>query len=1000
MYETLLATIKKWIYPPVLSTEEDFQRRVNILHLIIGFGLVASILSFFGNLAGGIAPRQVLMSNLILAGVYVVLFLLLRFGYVEICGWGANILLVVMLTYSIAMQGGIRTPAVSWYLLFIIVSGSLYGRQGILYSTATASLAVLGLIMAQNGGMLPPAEPRVGISQWVILTLAFSLVGMFTFSGNWYLARDMKKMMAENEERKRVNLELRITGSRNKALLQAIPDLMLRTDPAGKIFDCNLPNGNNLFNPERHLGHKLAQVFEPAIAHLLVGALDEARHGAGLATVEFGTEEGGHPSFYETRVAYNQENNEFFLIFRDISQRRKDELQIANYRDHLEDLVAERTAQMEQARDFAEGANRAKSDFLAVMSHEIRTPMNGVIGLANLLMLTELTDKQHHYLVQLRASGEALLTVLNDILDFSKIEAGKFNLEKIDFCLDDVLHSLAEIVSYRASEKGLELVFNCPPSVPRYLQGDPIRLRQVLLNLVGNALKFTEAGDVVLRVEALQQTGSATRIRFEIRDTGVGMSDDQIGRLFQPFTQSDNSTARKYGGTGLGLTISKRIVELMGGKIWAESKVGLGSSFIFDIEFPVQAEGAHVEQALPANLRGMQVLLVEDNPDAAAFTDSVLRSLTFNVDLAADGGAAIEAMRAKAKQNARYEMLLLDMTLPGEMNVASLVARMKADPQIHIPPTLILAPSEEAASDHLLPACWVMVKPITASNIFDGVMNLFARDKGAVAERRRRPVHLEEKNAFKQRRVLLVEDNPINQVVAGELLEKMGLTVDIAGGGFTGLQKVQQSDYDLILMDIQMPGLDGYETTRRIRQLSQKKLREMPIIAMTAHALIGDREKALAAGLDDYVTKPIDVAELGNTLTRWLPAAPTAALPVTGTLGTAPSAGVADVYDKAAAMARLNNKAELYNKLLVLYREETASFFGRFDEAQTNGDSDTMTRLAHNLKSTSGTVGAVGVQKAAAALEAKLMSQTKPAGAKTEMAAVKAAYQALMAVLG
>lgn len=839
----------------------------------------------------------------------------------------------------------------------------------------------------------------VGSGWWLPMSIR-GLAIAIAVTGVWHLANVVKKIRQDTWELKLARDELRQTKARNLSLMNTLPDLMLRTDPSGRILGYKSDGPSEIFDPGRHLNRNLSEVFEPAISVLLLTALKESFQNGQPLSLEFSLGEGLATRFYETRLDGQLEAREATFLFRDVTDRKKDELLIHQYSTAMEDLVKDRTHELELARDQAQEANRAKSDFLATMSHEIRTPMNGVIGLVNLLQQTELNKQQSDYLLQLHASSETLLSLINDILDFSKIEAGKFSLEKVEFNLDDILHSLAEVVSYRAKEKGLELVFNSAPDVPLMLIGDPVRLRQVLLNLVSNAIKFTDMGDVVVTIQPVCLSDQSATLRFSIKDTGIGMTPQQVGRLFQPFTQSEPSTTRKYGGTGLGLTISKRIVMMMGGDIKVTSQPGTGSTFSFEVELEKQSNFKNRPPAIAPDLRGLNVLLVEDNADVANFLEKVMVSFTFRVRSVSTTSQALDQLEAATKESRPFDMMVLDMTLPGEMEVVDFLNTLSTHPLINRPPTLFLTPTAEPSSAVCQERSHAIVKPLTSSGIFDGIMELFGHTAGNPAATIHRTDPLEGKVSFLGRRVLLVEDNSINQVVAKENLEKLGLEVRMANDGFEALAMVTETTFDAILMDIQLPGMDGYETTHKIRKiLADPARKSIPIIAMTAHAMLGDREKALNASLNDYVTKPIDLVELTRVLSKWISGAdgkPKATknrgkakstdsrMPVPHTLE----------YDREGALTRLSRRQELYDRLLGMFKNEAAAFFPGFTQAMAKNDHNQAVSLAHNLKSTSATIGGVVLQHAAAELEAAVVSR-KPDEVRLSFQKVDRAYRSL-----
>ncbi len=748
-----------------------------------------------------------------------------------------------------------------------------------------------------------------------------------------------------------------------QGLLEAAPDSIIIVNGEGEIGFVN-KQAEQMFGYKKDelLGQKVERLLPPGIAagHPLMRDSyfrdpSVRAMGSGRELVAVTASGASVPVEISLSPMRSEEGLLVFAAVRDITERRKME----------RELIA--------SKERAEEATAAKGEFLANMSHEIRTPMNAIIGMSELALETDLSPTQHNYIHKVHRSAEALLGIINDILDFSKIEAGKLNIEEASFRIEDVLDNLANILSFKAEEKGLELLFDVPIGLPSTLIGDPLRIGQILINLGNNAIKFTDSGEVVIAISLIGQSVDTVNLAFSVKDTGIGIPEAKRESLFQSFTQADTSTTRKFGGTGLGLTISKSLVEMMGGELSCESEEGLGSEFRFRVSFKISEQ--EIVRAKPQEIDAMRVLIADDNSSSRTIIGSVLRGFGLRVDEVPSGIEALDAAKKADDAKDPYELVVMDWKMP-KMDGIETTRKLQSESQLEAPPTIIMVTAfgreaaSQAANDVQIHG--LLTKPITPSTLLDSILTA----KGHInVTPKRSDFKVEEVNRainkLRGAHVLLVEDNDINMELAVDVLEKHDIRVSTAENGQLALDLLASKTFDGVLMDCQMPVLDGYETTKLIRE--NVKYEELPVLAMTANAMAGDKEKVLAAGMNDHIPKPLQRGELFLTMSRWIsPAKPMGPRSV-----SQPNEGHA-VTDKFPAIAGLNvaigldtcqNNIPLYTKLLGKFSAKGQGFQKEFEGALRSDDARAPMRSAHTLKGVAGNIGALAVQQEAANLE-------------------------------
>ncbi|NEQ37504.1 MAG: response regulator [Okeania sp. SIO3I5] len=708
-------------------------------------------------------------------------------------------------------------------------------------------------------------------------------------------------------------------------------------------------------------------------------------------------------------------DREFDVIFSSLKLFKQELLEL----DQLRETEQGRAEQLEEARELAESANAAKSNFLAVMSHEIRTPMNAILGLSHLALQTNLNTQQVDYIQKIEMSGQSLLHLINDILDFSKIEAGKLALEKIDFELDTILQNVSNLVSLRAEEKGLEFLIGIDPEIPNSLKGDPLRLEQILLNLTSNAVKFTEAGEVIVQIVLRERQDNSITLEFSVQDTGIGLTPDQCKQLFRSFSQADDSTTRKYGGTGLGLAICKRLVKMMGGDIWVESELGKGSKFQFFAVFETVSTPLKTH-VLAAALEDIKALIVDDSSSARNIFTKVLQSFSMQVDAVASGEEALEVLQ---RTDIPYQLVLMDWHMPHGMDSIELIQGIRTASLPHQPRILLVTgygqtDVQQRAKEAGVEDC--LSKPVNRSTLYDTLIKAFGTDIGIKpASEYEQSQSATNPHSLSGYKLLLVEDNEINQQIARELLQGAGAILDTANNGLEALAAVERNHYDAVLMDIQMPEMDGLEATRQIRALAKsdrpdrQRFAGLIVIAMTAHALIGDQDLSLEAGMNDHITKPIEPNHVFRTLLRWLQQSngrrdnETAARLADSETISSPALPLAaekqlllEGIDISVGVDCLGGNLDAYRRILLLFYDKNQNTLAELQEAIDAADYALARNQVHTIKGTAGNIGATDLFAAAVALEKSLQKKSTTEALPGLMQTFRECFAVVMDSLG
>ncbi|MCP5136651.1 MAG: transporter substrate-binding domain-containing protein [Gammaproteobacteria bacterium] len=777
------------------------------------------------------------------------------------------------------------------------------------------------------------------------------------------LRSDQCRLETENERQE--------AEERSRLLLESVDEGIFGLDDDGRVSFVNPAGARMLgWEPDELIGRRMHALTHHSRPNGLRYPIEECpMHDTYVS---------GTAHHVDDEVLWRKDGSSFAVEYHSLPMRKAGRLvgAVITYRDvsALKRLAEE----LRVAKEQADAANAAKGSFLANMSHEIRTPMNAIIGLSHLALGTELNRKQQDYLTKIYGSAQNLLGIINDILDFSKIEAGKLDMESVDFDLQQELDNIASIVGIKAGEKSLEFLVDHPLDLPMSLSGDPLRLSQVIINLANNSVKFTDEGSVTVRIRLVEEDEDGYRMRFEVIDTGIGMTDEQRGRLFKAFSQADASTTRKYGGTGLGLTISQRLVEMMDGEIGVDSVPGEGSTFWFTARFGRAGKDLHRRLVVDQDFAGLRTLIVDDNAISREILTRMAESFGFAVTEVASGAEALEELRTAQREKTPYRLMLLDWKMPG-MTGIELAARVREEPTVLGKPQMIMISAygreELFQQAELLQLSGYLVKPVNASMLFDTVMHAFGRQVES-GPRTSLGMTPQAPDGIRGAHLLLVEDNDINQEVATEILQQAGFKVSVAGNGKIALDMLDAAPtaYDGVLMDMHMPVMDGLEATRQLR--AQERFANLPILAMTAAALAEEKARCFEAGMNAHIAKPIDVHELVETLTEWVNPSHRLGTDVgEGKSGETPVGDALPVIpglNTEIGLTHTGGNVGLYQRILGKFQNGQADVCARIRRALSDGDQETATREAHTLKGVAGNIGATEIVPLAALLEKQL----------------------------